>query len=340
MFDRSAVLPVEGHIDQADGTAWMAQYCLIMLEMALELARENPVYQDTATKFFEHFLRVAYAMSEEGRHGDGLWDEEDGFFYDALHTSDGRTIPLKVRSLVGLLPLFAVGILEPELLEKMGSFNRRLHWFVDNRPGLSGSMASVDQEGVGHRRLLAILTRERLLRVLGRMLDEEEFLSPYGIRSVSKYHQDQPYEFRVSGQTHTVNYQPAESETGLFGGNSNWRGPIWFPMNYLIIQSLRHFHEYYGDELTLECPTGSGRRMNLDEVADELSSRLQMIFLRGESGARPVYGSQESFQNDPHWRDYVLFYEYFHGNNGRGLGASHQTGWTALVANLIQGSEE
>ena len=338
VFDRSAALPIEGHIDQADGTAWMGFYCLIMLEIALELAKENPVYQDTATKFFEHFLRVANAMSDPGGQAHSLWDESDGFFYDALHTADDRTVPMKVRSLVGLLPLFAVVTLEPECLDDMPDFNRRLHWFIENRPNLIGNMASFDLPGVGQRRLLAILTRERLVRVLQRMLDEDEFLSPYGIRSLSKYHQEHPYTFHLGEEAYTVNYQPAESRTWLFGGNSNWRGPIWFPTNYLIIESLRTFHHYYGDGLTVECPTGSGQMMTLSEVAELLSTRLQKLFMPDDDGHRPVHGRQELFQHDPQWRDLILFYEYFHAEDGTGLGASHQTGWTALVANLIQES--
>ncbi|MGD2049456.1 MAG: glucosidase, partial [Chloroflexota bacterium] len=338
VFDRNADLPLEGHIDQADGTAWMGFYCLMMLEIALELAKENPVYQDTATKYFEHFLRVANAMTEYGRQGGGLWDEADGFFYDAWHTSEDEIIPMKVRSLVGLLPLFAVAVLEPECLDEMEDFARRLHWFVENRPHLSGNMASVDEPGVGRRRLLAILTRKRLIRVLQRMLDEDEFLSPYGIRSLSKYHQEHPYIFELDGKSYTVNYEPAESRTWLFGGNSNWRGPIWFPTNYLIVESLRTFHRYYGDDLKVEYPTGSGREMTLAEVAEALSQRLQALFQLNDQGLRPAFGSQTLFQQDPHWRDLILFYEYFHADNGAGLGASHQTGWTALVANLIHES--
>jgi hypothetical protein len=309
-----------------------------MLKIALELAKEESVYQDLATKFLEHFLRVANAMTEYGRQGGGLWDEADGFFFDALHTAEDEIVPIKVRSLVGLLPLFAVAVLEPEILEEMADFNRRLHWFMENRPHLSGNMASVDLPGVGHRRLLAILTRERLIRVLQRMLDEDEFLSPYGIRSLSKHHQEHPYTFELNGKSHSVEYEPAESRTSLFGGNSNWRGPIWFPTNYLIVESLRAFHRYYGDDLKVECPTGSGREMTLAGVAEALSQRLQAIFLSNGRGQRPVFGSQALFHQDPHWRDLILFYEYFHGDNGAGLGASHQTGWTALVANLIHES--
>jgi hypothetical protein len=338
VFDRSAALPTGGHIDQADGTAWMGAYCLTMLEIALELARDNPVYQDVATKFFEHFLRIAHAMTNCGRKGHRLWDEEDGFFYDALHLPDGRILPLKVRSLVGLLPLFAVDTIEPDILETMPDFNRRLHWFVDNRPHLSGNMASIEVPGAGQRRLVAILTREQLVQILHKMLDENEFLSGYGIRSVSKYHQAHPYTFYVDGQAHTVSYQPAESESGLFGGNSNWRGPIWFPINYLIIESLQKFYHYYGDDLKVECPKGSGQMMTLNEVATELSRRLMQLFLRNDEERRPMYGGQRVFQEDAYWRDLILFNEYFHGDNGAGLGASHQTGWTGLVAKLIQQS--
>jgi hypothetical protein len=338
VFDRSQGLPTGGHIDQADGTAWMGSYCLSMFKIALELAQENPVYQDVATKFFEHFLRIAHAMTAEGGHGRSLWDEEDGFFYDALHLPDGTLTSLKVRSMVGLLPLFAVDTLEPDLLEQMPDFKRRMEWFYTNRPSLSGNLACIHTPGIGRRRLLSILTRDRLVRVLEKMLDEEEFLSDYGIRSVSKYHKDNPYTFYVDGQAHTINYQPAESESGLFGGNSNWRGPIWFPMNYLIIESLQKFHHYYGDDFKIECPTGSGRKMTLWEVATELSRRLMRLFLRNGDGERPIYGGIEVFQNDSHWRDLILFNEYFHGDNGAGLGASHQTGWTGLVAKLIQQS--
>jgi len=335
VFDRSAALPIQGHIDQADGTAWMGFYCLIMLQIALELAKENPIYQDTATKFFEHFLRVANAMSDCGGQGYSLWDEEDGFFYDALHTSEGNIIPLKVRSLVGLLPLFAVSVLEPETLAEMPVFRRRLKWFVDNRPYLTGNMASIDLPGAGERRLLAILTPDRLVRVLESMLDEKEFLSPYGVRSLSKIYQEQPYSLRIEENEYKIEYQPAESDSYLFGGNSNWRGPVWFPVNYLIIESLRKFHRYYGDGFKVECPKGSGQRLSLAEAADHLSLRLQRLFLIDHDGRRPVFGSNMKFQDDPNWRDFILFYEYFHGEDGQGLGASHQTGWTALVANLM-----
>jgi hypothetical protein len=316
----------------------MGAFCLTMLTIALELAKEEPVYQDSATKFFEHFLRIAHSISDMGGEGHSLWDEADGFFYDALQLPDDRVVSLKVRSLVGLLPLFAVDTIEPEILKKMPDFERRLLWFVNNRPHLSGNCARADVPGVGERRLVAFLTRERLVRVLQKMLGENEFLSEYGIRSVSKYHQANPYSFNMDGQAHTVNYQPAESESGLFGGNSNWRGPIWFPINYLIIESLQKFHHYYGDELKVECPTGSGQMVTLGEVATELSQRLIRLFLRNAEGQRPIYGGLHTFQADPHWRDLILFNEYFHGDNGAGLGASHQTGWTGIVAKLIQQS--
>ncbi|MCB0171306.1 MAG: glucosidase, partial [Anaerolineae bacterium] len=338
IFDRSAALPTGGHIDQSDGTSWMGAFCLTMLKIALELAQENPVYQDIATKFFEHFLSIAKAMTDRAGEGHSLWDETDGFFYDSLHLPDGQVIPLRIRSLVGLLPMFAIETLEQEILDKMPDFNRRLHWFMNNRPHLAGNMASVDIPGMGQRRLLAIVTRERLVRVLSYMLDENEFLSPYGIRSVSRYHHEHPYFYHTNGQTHVISYQPAESESGLFGGNSNWRGPIWFPINYLIIESLQKLYHYYGDELKVECPTGSGQMMTLDEVAAELSQRLTRLFLRAPDGQRPIYGGQTLFQQDPHWRDLILFNEYFHGDNGAGLGASHQTGWTGVVAKLIQQS--
>ena len=336
VFDRSSVLPTGGSLDQSDGTAWMGFYSLSMLRIALELAKTEPVYQDLATKFFEHFLRIAHAMINCGGRGHTLWDNEDSIFYDALHLPDGNIVPLKVRSLVGLLPLIAVEVLEPEIMAQMRIFDRRVHWFIENRPHLAGHMSDVDEPGNNERRLIAILTRDRLVRLLRYVLDEDEFLSPYGIRSVSKYHEDHPYTFYAEGTSFTVRYTPAESDNRLFGGNSNWRGPIWLPINYLLIEALRKFHHYYGDTLRVECPTGSGQRMTLDKVADEIAHRLVRLFLRDEQGERPIYGGQEVLQHDPHWRDLVLFNEYFHGDNGAGLGASHQTGWTGLVANLIQ----
>jgi hypothetical protein len=340
IFDRSKPLPTGGHLDQSDGTSWMGFYCLEMLKIALELAREDPVYQDTASKFFEHFLRIANAMTGNYRHGLSLWNEEDGFFYDALHLPDGRVIPLKVRSLVGLMPLLAVETLEHDLVESQPVFKRRMNWFFRNRSYLRdrGHVACVQAPGAQARRLLSIVNREHLVRLLRPMLDENEFLSEFGIRSLSKIHLNHPYSFRVDGQDHTISYQPAESESGLFGGNSNWRGPVWFPINYLLIEALQRFNHYYGDSLKVECPTGSGRLMTLGEVAADLSRRLIRLFLRDADGLRPIYGGVEVLQNDPHWRDLILFNEYFHGDNGAGLGAGHQTGWTGLVAKLIQQS--
>ncbi|MFW5943491.1 MAG: MGH1-like glycoside hydrolase domain-containing protein, partial [Chloroflexota bacterium] len=338
LFDRSAPLPTHGHLDQADGTAWMAFFCLNMLQIALELAREQPVYEDMATKFFEHFLAIARAMTNRGGQGVNLWNEEDGFFYDTLHLADNSVLPLKVRSVVGLIPILAVETLEPDLLELLPDFSRRLRWFTHHKAELAGNVASMDVPGVGRRRLLAILSRQRLLRVLRYLLNEEEFLAPYGIRSLSKYHQAHPYSLTIDGKSFHIDYQPAESRSALFGGNSNWRGPIWFPINYLIVESLQKFHHYYGDELQVEYPTGSGRKLSLEEVAAELSQRIIRLFLRDEQGHRPIYGGTGLFQEDPHWRDHLLFHEYFHGDNGAGLGASHQTGWTALVARLIRQS--
>jgi hypothetical protein len=341
VFDRSAPLPTGGHLEQSDGTSWMAMYSLNMLAIALELARTNSAYEDVASKFWEHFLNIAHAMSGGRAHGGrprDRWDEQDGFFYDVLHTPDGRRVPLRVRSLVGLIPLLAVQTLEPEALARMDGFNRRLQWFIEHRPDLTGSVAGMRTPGNDERRLLAVVWEERLRRVLAVMLDEREFLSEFGIRSVSAIHREHPYRLEVNGAEYRVEYEPAESTTGLFGGNSNWRGPIWFPINYLLIEALRRFHRYHGEDFRVECPTGSGRFMNLDEVAREISRRLGRIFLRDAGGNRPVFGGIQRFQQDPHWRDLILFHEYFHGDNGAGIGASHQTGWTALVADLLQES--
>ena len=340
VFDRSAALPTGGHLEQSDGTSWMGMYTLNMLAIAMELAREDSTYEDVASKFWEHFLYIAAAMNNLGQDGISLWNEEDGFYYDVLHAGNGDHFPLKVRSMVGLIPLFAVETLEPDVLEKLPGFKRRLEWFIDNRPDLIANAACMRTRGTEERRLLSIVTRERLRRVLQVMLDENEFLSPYGIRALSRAHRNRPYTLDVSGQRHQVSYEPGESTTGLFGGNSNWRGPIWFPVNFLLVESLQRFHHYLGDAFTVECPTGSGQWMNLSEVAAELSRRLARPFLRGTDGTRPVHGMHEQFQSDPHWRDLVLFYEYFHGDNGRGVGASHQTGWTGLVAKLLQQAGE
>jgi hypothetical protein len=339
VFDRSAVLPSGGHIEQSDGTSWMAMYCLDMLGIAFELARHelishDRVYGDMASKFWEHFVYIARAMNHMGEDGLSLWNEEDGFFYDALHLPDNTHIPLRVRSLVGLIPLYAVRTLEPELLDRMPGFKRRLEWFIRNRPDLIGNMACMKTPGMKERRLFAIPTRRQLERIVGVMLDESEFLSPCGIRSISQHHRGNPYVLALGGQHHEVRYDPGEGTTRLFGGNSNWRGPVWMPVNFLLVESLRRFHEFYGDSLTVECPAGSGRRMNLSQVADELCRRLVSIFQRDGEGKRPVYGRLKKFQNDPHWSDYIQFYEYFHGDSGAGIGASHQTGWTALVVAL------
>jgi hypothetical protein len=340
LFDRNKPLPVEGVVEQSDGTSWMAMYTLNLLAIALELAKTNPAYEDVASKFWEHFIFIADAMNNIGHDGIQLWDEQDSFYYDVVHLATGEQIPMRARSLVGLIPLFAVETLEPEVLDRFPGFKKRLEWFVDNRPDLTANVASVQRPGSGERRLLSIVNRAKLRSVLGYMLDEAEFLSPYGIRSVSRYHKDNPFTVVYEGSENAVDYQPAESTTEHFGGNSNWRGPIWFPTNYLIIESLQKFHWYFGDEFMIECPTGSGNMMNLWDVSIVLSRRLSRLFERGEDGRRPVYAHNQRFQNDPNWRNYILFYEYFHGDTGEGLGASHQTGWTALVAKLLQQSGE
>jgi hypothetical protein len=339
VFDRSAPLPTGGHIEQSDGTAWMGMYCLNMLAIALELARDDPSYEDVASKFFEHFVYIAHAMDDRGHEGLSLWDEADGFYYDVLH-ADGHHQPLKVRSLVGLVPLFAVETLEPAVVDALPGFKRRMQWFIDNRPELRDHVQLTTGPDGGTRRLLSIVSRDQLPRVLRFMLDEGEFLSPHGIRAISRYHAEHPFVFRLGEAEHRVDYEPAESSSGLFGGNSNWRGPVWFPMNYLLIESLQKFHHFYGDALTVPFPTGSDRHLDLWDVAAEISRRLTRIFLRNADGRRPVHGGAEKFQTDPHWRDLLLFYEYFHGDNGAGIGASHQTGWTALVAKLLQQSGE
>ena len=336
IFDRSSEqLPTGGYIEQADGTSWMGMYCLNMLTIALELAKDDPAYEDIASKFFEHFLRIADAMDGVGESEIALWDEADGFYYDALHFPDGHHCPMKVRSLVGLIPLFAVGTLEQKTFEHFRGFKQRTEWFIQNRPDLTQNIACMRTEGMGERRLLAIAYPDKLKSILQKMLDEAEFFSPHGIRAVSRVHKDHPYTLTVNGQEYRVDYEPAESSTGMFGGNSNWRGPVWFPINYLLIESLQNFHHYFGDDFKVECPTGSGQMMTLKEVATELSQRLIRIFLRDSSGRRPAYGGTEKFQTDPNWRDLILFNEYFHGDNGAGLGASHQTGWTGIVAKLI-----
>ncbi len=335
VFDRSKPLPTGGFLSQADGTSWMAMYCLNLLRIALELALHNPVYEDIATKFFEHFLQIAEAMNEMSETGQGLWDEQDAFFYDALNLRDDRAIPLKVRSMVGLIPLCAVETLEPELLRKVPGFAERLDWVLRYRPELARLVSRWTEPGAGQRHLLALLRGHRMKCVLRRMLDETEFLSGYGVRALSRYHSDHPYVFYDGEEGMTVGYEPAESTSNLFGGNSNWRGPVWFPLNYLIIESLQKFHHYYGDDFKIECPTGSGRLLTINQVAEELTSRLTRIFLRDPDGRRAVFGDCAKFQADPHFRDYLLFFEYFHGETGRGVGACHQTGWTGLIAKLL-----
>ncbi len=328
MFDRSKPLPTGGQLEQADGTAWMAFYCTTMLAIAIDLARENPAYEDAATKFFEHFVAIADAMNRLG--DTGLWNEEDGFYYDQLMLG-GQHVPLRIRSMVGIIPLFAVEALELDEIGSLHGFSKRLNWFLENRRDLASQISCMDTKDGETRYLLAIPSRDRLVRLLKYLLDETEFLSPYGIRSLSRAHEADPYIFRSDGQEYRVDYVPGESNSGLFGGNSNWRGPIWFPVNYLIIEALERYHHFYGDSLKVECPTGSRRMLNLLEVAREIAIRLSSLFLAGNSGSRPCHGDDRRFRADPHWKDLLLFYEYFHGENGRGLGASHQTGWTSLI---------
>ncbi len=338
VFDRSRPLPTGGHLEQADGTAWMAFYCNTMLSMALELASEDRVYEDVASKFFEHFVAITDAMNTLGGHG--LWDEQDGFYYDQLHVGDMRT-PLRIRSLVGLVPLFACEIIEDDVIAKLPGFRKRMDWFLRNRPDLGRHIAYMAEEPAGEEiaghahRLLAIPSRERLTRVLRYVLDEAEFLSPYGIRSVSRVHREHPFVFRHGGEEFRVDYDPAEGTSGLFGGNSNWRGPIWFPMNYLLIEALERYDHFYGADFTVECPVGSGHMLTLGQVAQELSARLSRIFLPDADGNRPCHDGDARYATDPHWRDLVLFHEYFHGDSGRGVGASHQTGWTSLVVRCL-----
>jgi hypothetical protein len=336
VFDRSAPLPTGGHLEQADGTAWMALFTQNMLELSFELLEHDRTYEDMATKFVEHFAYIGAAMNRPGQ--DGMWDEEDGFYYDLLRLPDGSATRLKVRSMVGLLPLCATTIIEASTRERAPQTMAELHQRLRQMPELLDSIhpTGPGHSGIADRGILALVNPERLRRILTKMLDENEFLSPYGIRSLSKFHEQHPYVFQVQGQEYRVDYLPAESNTGMFGGNSNWRGPIWMPVNVLIIRALLNFYLYYGDNFKIECPTGSGKLMNLFEVSKEIGDRLTRIFLRDERGRRPVYGGTEEFQSDPHWRDHILFYEYFHGDNGAGLGASHQTGWTGLVAKIIQ----
>jgi hypothetical protein len=340
VFDRGAPLPTGGHIVQSDATSWMAVYALDMMAIALELAQHNPSYEDIASKFFEHFLYIAYAMNEAGGPESGLWNEDDGFYYDQLVLPTGERFPMRVRSIVGLLPLMAVETLQPELLDRLPNVKRRLQWFIDNRPELSASVASMQSAGIENRRILSVLDPERLQRVLHYMLDEDEFLSPHGIRSLSKYHQAHPFTLTVGDREFRVEYEPAESRSGTFGGNSNWRGPVWFPLNFLLIEALQNFHFFFGDSYRVEYPTGSGKLATLWEIATDLSRRLVSLFLPDGAGRRPFNGAVEVFQRDPNFRNLLLFHEYFHGDDGTGLGASHQTGWTGLVAKLVQQMSE
>jgi hypothetical protein len=340
VFDRSAPLPTGGNLEQSDGTSWMGMYCLNMLAIALELAKEDMAYEDVASKFFEHFVYIAHAMNDIGEGGMALWDDEDGFYYDVLRLPDGSQHYLKIRSMVGLIPLFAVETLEPEIVDRLPGFKRRMQWFVDNHSAVPEHIEMTQQSARGVRRLLSLVNRKQLKRVLARMLDENEFFSTYGIRALSRFHLDHPYEVQVNGNISRVAYEPAESATGLFGGNSNWRGPIWFPVNYLLVEALQKFHHYYGEDFKVACPTHASRETDLWQVAAEISRRLTHIFLRDRTGRRAVTGGTQAFQSDPHWRDLILFYEYFHGDNGAGIGASHQTGWSGLVAKLIEQSGE
>jgi hypothetical protein len=339
VFNRSDALPGGGFVEQADGTGWMAMYSLNLMTIALELAQEDPAYEDVASKFWEHFLFIAAAINKLGG-GSGMWHEADGFFYDVLHLPDGRTEPLKVRSMVGLIPLFAVETLEQRLIDQLPGFKRRMEWFIGNRPDLTRNVASMARPGKGERKLLSMVDPNQLRRILSRMLDEDEFLSPFGIRSLSRAHRDHPYVFAGDGVEHSVDYEPGESTTGLFGGNSNWRGPVWFPLNYLLIESLQKFHHYLGEEYKVECPARSGNMLTLWQVAAEISRRLSRLCLQDENGRRPSNGGNELFHSDPYWSNLVLFYEYFHAETGQGLGASHQTGWTGLIAKLLQQSGE
>jgi hypothetical protein len=336
IFNRSEPLPLGGELTQSDATSWMAMFCLNMWTIAVELAIQEPIYEDMASKFFKHFLYIADAINFEHPDSPPLWNEEDGFYYDLLKRKDGSYQSLNIRSMVGLIPLFAVATLDKENLEALPEFKKRFEWFLAHRSNLCVKVSPLHMEGLEERRLLSLLSKEKLQRILEKMLDEKEFLSPHGIRSLSRVHAEHPFTLACDGMTRKVDYEPAESTSRLYGGNSNWRGPVWFPLNYLIIESLQKYHHYYGDDFTIECPTGSGHMMTLVQVADELSRRLISLFEKDAQGNRPIHGGTQKFQTDPHFKDHLLYYEYFHGDNGAGLGASHQTGWTALVAKLIQ----
>lgn len=334
-FDRNTVFKDGEVLEQADGTSWMAMFALNMMRIALELALYNPVYEEMATKFFEHFLYIADSINNIGEGEDGLWDEADGFYYDTLKLKNGENISLKLRSIVGLIPLFAVEVIDHEFLEKLPNFHRRMQWLLENKPDQASQVSHFDEEGEGRKHLLSILKRDRLERILERMVDPQEFLGDYGVRALSKVYESNPFHFTTSNKDYEVRYTPAESDSNMFGGNSNWRGPIWFPINFLVIESLERFHFYFSDTFKIEYPKGSGKQYTLDEIAADLNARLRKIFLRDEKGKRAFNGEVAKFQTDPNFKDYILFYEYFHGDNGRGVGASHQTGWTALIAKLI-----
>jgi hypothetical protein len=336
LFDRSEPLPNGGVIEQSDGTSWMGMYCLNMMAIALELAKEDPSYADIASKFFEHFVYIADAMNNIGHEGLKLWDEEDGFYYDVLHLPGGEHRPLKVRSMVGLIPLFAVETLEPEIVDALPGFKKRMLWFIENRPRFGRNVNTIKRPDGKIRRLLSIVGGDHLPQILRYMLDENEFLSPFGIRALSRYHREHPFTLSMDGNRHEVSYEPAESNSALFGGNSNWRGPVWFPVNYLIIESLQKYHHFYGDTFKFECPGGSGKFESLWNIAGILAYRLNRLFLQGADGTRPAFGQCQKLQTDRYWRDNLLFHEYFHGDNGTGLGAMHQTGWTGLIAKLIE----
>ena len=335
LFDRSKPLPSGGQLEQSDGTSWMAMYSLNLLTIALELARRDSAYEDVASKFWEHFIHIANAMNNIGTENIGLWDEQDGFYYDVLHLTSGAHVPLRVRSVVGLVPLLAVQTIEANVLDAFPDFKKRLEWFANNRTDLTSDIATFRTPGKEGRKTVGLVRKDRIQSILRYMLDEEEFLSPYGLRSLSKHHQQHPYSLMLDGAEYKVDYEPAESNTGTFGGNSNWRGPVWFPINYLMIESLLKLDSYFGDDFEVECPTGSGQMMTLGQVAGELSRRLSRLFLRGEDGHRALFGNIEKFQSDEYWRDLMIFPEYFNGDHGQGLGASHQTGWTGLIAKLL-----
>jgi hypothetical protein len=336
VFDRNAKLPDGSLLEQSDSTSWMCMYSLNMMRISLELAKTNPIYQDMATKFFEHFLYIANAMAGLGENNTNLWDDEDEFFYDALKRKGCPPQKIKIRSMVGLIPLLVVEVLDDELLNTQTLFAGRLHWFLTNQPKMAALVSRWGEKGKDQKHLLSLLRGHRMKRLLYRMLDENEFLSDHGIRALSKYHEAHPYEMQVDGVKLSIKYTPGESDTPVFGGNSNWRGPVWMPANYLLIESLKRFHDYYGDDFKVEYPTHSGNYFSLKEISDKLAQRVISLFTRDQEGNRPIYGNNPLFQSDPHFRDYILFFEYFHGDSGLGLGASHQTGWTALVSRLIR----